>query len=275
MQALDMASIHVGTSGFSFDDWKGSVYPPHLKKGEWLSYYEKVLGFTALELNFTYYALPSLRALASLSAKTSERFMFSVKAFKGLTHDITGQGKRLSSDRVGTFDHFNQALRPLVDAGKLICVLAQFPPSFYPSRQSIDYLKLFKEGMGDLPLTVEFRNKHWLQPHVFDFLKEHLIGYCVVDEPPLPVLIPFYPVATSPVGYFRFHGRNTSWFKVPASVRYDYLYTPEELRSFLSPVKSIAAQCQSVFIFFNNCHAGSAAKNATMFVNMLQHLEGL
>jgi len=269
MQSEQSAFIHVGTSGFSFDDWKGSVYPPHLKKGEWLTYYEKVLGFKTLELNFTYYALPSPRALAGLSAKTSEDFLFSVKAFKGLTHDSKGMKSNPSSDYLARFDRFNESLRPLVDAGKLICVLAQFPFSFYPLKENLDYLKLFKERMRDIPLTVEFRNRYWLQPHIFDFLRLHLIGYCVVDEPKLPQLIPFYPAATSPIAYFRFHGRNTSWFKVPASVRYNYLYSPEELRSFLSPVKSIAAQSKSLFIFFNNCHAGSAAQNATMFVHML------
>jgi len=265
-----MNAIFVGTSGFSFDDWKGSVYPPHLKKGEWLGYYEKCLGFKTLELNFTYYALPSPRALASLSAKTSDQFLFSVKAYKGLTHDINSAHKDVLSDTAKTFDHFTQTVRPLNDAGKLTCVLAQFPYSFNPHKENLDYLKLFRERMGDFPLVVEFRNRNWLQESIFNFLKQHTIGYCIVDEPKLPQLIPFYPEATSSIGYFRFHGRNTSWFKVPASVRYDYLYSDEELRSFIPPLRSISCRTQSTVVFFNNCHAGSAAKNATMFVRMLQ-----
>ena len=90
-----------------------------------------------------------------------------------------------------------------------------------------------------------------------------------MDEPPLPQLIPFYPVATSPIGYCRLHGRNLSWFNVPSSVRYDYLYSADELRSFLAPLQRIAALSESVYIFFNNCHAGSAVKNALMLVAML------
>ena len=95
------------------------------------------------------------------------------------------------------------------------------------------------------------------------------MGYCIVDEPKLPQLMPFNPEATSPIGYFRFHGRNPNWFNVPASVRYDYLYGEEELREFIFPIKMIASKTEKVFVFFNNCHAGSAVKNATMLIRLL------
>ena len=127
--------------------------------------------------------------------------------------------------------------------------------------------------MGAIPLTIEFRNKSWLKKSTLQFLKDHRMGYCVVDEPTLPQLMPFYPATTSKIGYFRFHGRNPRWFKVPASVRYDYLYSEKELKEFISPVKMIASKTDKVFIFFNNCHAGSAARNATMFIRMIKEEE--
>jgi uncharacterized protein YecE (DUF72 family) len=263
-------TIEIGTSGFSFDDWKGVIYPQHLKKEDWLRYYEKELGFNTLEVNFTYYTLPSPRSLEGMSRKTSESFQFVVKAFKGMTHEIKDTITHTLLNNKQTFDKFIYSLKPLIDAGKLGCVLAQFPFSFYPRAENLDYLRRFKELMGDIPLIIEFRNRHWRKEKTLQFLKEHLMGYCAVDEPRLPQLMPFYPEATSDIGYFRFHGRNTKWFNVPTSVRYDYLYSKEELEEFLPPIKMISSKTKIVFIFFNNCHAGSAAKNATMLIRMLQ-----
>lgn len=260
-------TIDIGTSGFSFDDWKGIIYPQHLKKEDWLSYYEKVLGFHTLEVNFTYYTLPSPRTLEGMSRKTSDTFQFVVKAFKGMTHEMKDT---TFLNNKQTFDAFTHSLKPLIDARKLGCVLAQFPFSFYPRSDNFDYLKRFKERMGDIPLVIEFRNRQWLKEKTLRFLEEHRMGYCTVDEPRLPQLMPFHPESTSNIGYFRFHGRNTNWFNVPTSVRYDYLYSKEELHEFLSPIKMIASKTKRVFIFFNNCHAGSAVKNATLLICMIE-----
>ena len=264
-----MSSISIGTSGFSFDDWKGTVYPPHLKKEEWLNYYESELGFKALEINFTYYTLPSPRTLEGMSRKTSHDFAFVVKAFRGMTHDILPRGNTTCADKK-IFEQFVIALQPLIDAGKLACVLAQFPYSFQPSDKTYAYLKRFKELLGALPLIIEFRNRKWLTEKTVHFLKEHTLGYCAVDEPRLPQLMPFYPAATSSIGYFRFHGRNTTWFNVPTSVRYDYLYSTAQIKEFITPLTMIAAKTEKVFAFFNNCHAGAAAHNAAMLISMIK-----
>ena len=264
-------SLKIGTSGFSFEDWKGSVYPKHLKKEEWLNYYEKELGFNALEVNYTYYTLPSSRSLGGMDRKTSPDFQFVIKAFRGMTHEIKRPGTSTFIDNKDVFKSFLSALDPLIHAGKLGCVLAQFPYSFYPRPSNLEYLEFFKEEMGTIPLTVEFRNRKWLTRKTLQFLEDHCMGYCIVDEPKLHSLVPFHPDATSPIGYFRFHGRNKNWFNVPTSVRYDYLYSPDELCEFKDPIIQIAEKTQKVFIFFNNCHAGSAAQNARMLMELLDH----
>ena len=257
----------IGTSGFSFEDWRGTVYPEHLKKADWLSYYEHELMFNTLEVNFTYYTLPSPRTMEGMSRKTSESFLFVVKAFRGMTHEFK---KNSSTAQKKLFGEFLHGLNPLITAGKLGAVLAQFPYSFYPTRDNLNYLQRFRDLIGDIPLTVEFRNKSWLQVATFQFLREHLMGYCIVDEPKLPQLMPFHPEATSSIGYFRMHGRNRRWFNVPTAVRYDYLYSLEELAEFLSPIKMIATVTEKAFVFFNNCHAGSAVKNAAQLLRMLK-----
>jgi len=89
-------------------------------------------------------------------------------------------------------------------------------------------------------------------------------------EPKLSKLMPFHPSATSEVGYFRFHGRNTQWFNSSSAIRYNYIYSEEELKSFLPSIKMIASKTQKVLSFFNNCHGGSAAKNACMMARLLK-----
>jgi len=264
-------SLQIGTSGFSFEDWKGTVYPEHLKKEEWLSYYERVLGFNALEVNYTYYTLPSSRSLGGMERKTSPGFQFVIKAFRGMTHEIKSWGTSTSIDNRDVFKRFLSALEPLIQTEKLGCVLAQFPYSFSPQPSNLDYLKFFKENMEPIPLTVEFRNRKWLTRKTLEFLQDLCLGYCIVDEPKLSSLVPFHADATSPIGYFRFHGRNKNWFNVPTSVRYDYLYSHQELCEFKDPIIQIAGKTQKVFIFFNNCHAGSAVENARMLMKLLDH----
>ncbi len=82
-----MGDILIGTSGFSFDDWVGVVYPADIKKHEMLPYYEKSLGFKALEVNYTYYSMPSMKTMESFARRTSRDFSFIVKAHKSMTHE--------------------------------------------------------------------------------------------------------------------------------------------------------------------------------------------
>jgi len=261
--------IKIGTSGFSFSDWKGTIYPLGLRESDMLSFYERELGFNALEINFTYYTLPSQKSFQAMSKKTSRGFEFVVKAYKGLTHEIRDRETGEIIENQEIFRKFKYSLIPLIEEGKLACVLAQFPYGFFPNRSNLEYLNRFKGEMEEIPLILEFRNQMWLKEETFQFLERNGIGFCVVDEPKLPKLMPYLPRATSEIGYFRFHGRNPNWFNVPTSVRYDYLYSEKELREFIPDIKDISQRTSKTMIFFNNCHAGSAAKNAIQMARLL------
>jgi len=261
--------IRIGTSGFSFPDWKGTVYPLGIRERDMLSFYEKELRFNALEVNFTYYTLPSQKSFMAMSKKTSKEFKFVVKSFKGMTHEIRDKETGVMINNQEIFKKFKYSLSPLIEDGKLSCVLAQFPYGFFPNRENLDYLERFKDEMADIPLVFEFRNQIWLREQTFQFLERNQIGFCIVDEPKLPKLMPYLPRATSEIGYFRFHGRNPNWFNVPTSVRYDYLYSEKELKEFIPDIKDISQKTTRTLIFFNNCHAGSAAKNAAQMAKLL------
>jgi uncharacterized protein YecE (DUF72 family) len=106
-----------------------------------------------------------------------------------------------------------------------------------------------------------------------EMFRELAFGYCIVDEPKLKGLLPFSPHLTSNTGYFRFHGRNTNWFNEPMEVRYDYLYSRQELSEFVAPIRDIARRASATYVFFNNCHAGKAVKNALMMIEILKSSE--
>jgi len=258
--------IHIGTSGYSYADWKGPYYPENIKDNEMLPFYAQ--DFRATEINYTYYRMPAARTLAAMSSKVPDDFIFTIKASKELTHE------REAEDGGGTpenFRLFRQALQPLIDDGKLGAVLAQFPNSFKPTPENRDYLAIFRERMGDLPVAVEFRNAAWVTDETMELLRQNNLGYCCVDEPRMKGLVPPIAVATAPIAYVRFHGRNAKkwWKHDEAYERYEYQYKPEELEEWVPKIEKLANTSQNTFIFTNNHYRGAAVQTAQQLRDLL------
>ncbi|MFH1414815.1 MAG: DUF72 domain-containing protein, partial [Elusimicrobiota bacterium] len=234
--------------------------------------YEQELGFDAVELNFTYYTMPTAGLMERFCSKTSPDFEFVVKGNKTMTHDSFDYRITEKPDPVKVkelYEYFYDSLQPLRDNNKLGAVLLQFPVFFYPTSRNMDYILAAGEYLKNDALVVEFRNSAWLKEDTFSFLEQNGISYCAVDEPQFPRLMPFENRVTSDTAYIRFHGRNENWFNSSTSVRYDYLYSEKELREFLPEIESMGKKAAKTFLFFNNCHAGSAATNAKMLKEML------
>ena len=145
------------------------------------------------------------------------------------------------------------------------CILAQFPYSFHATPQNRDFLRWMRDGFGELPLVVEFRNSRWLVEESFALLQELGLGYCCVDEPRLRGLMPPIARATSPdVAYVRFHGRNAEkwWKHDEAWERYDYSYSDEELQEWVPKIKGLAEEADIVYCFANNHWEGQAVSTA-------------
>lgn len=242
--------IRIGTSGFSYNDWIGPVYPEGLPQRDQLIFYARE--FSTVEINVTYYRIPALSTVVGWVRKTPDDFLFAVKAYQGLTH------VREEPD----FAPFVAAVQPLVESGKLGCVLAQFPYSFHPTDENREYLKRLRTGLGELPGVVEFRNSGWLQDETFDLLRELQLGYCCVDEPRFKGLMPPIAVATGPVAYVRFHGRNyAKWYQhEEAWQRYDYTYSMEELREWAPKLRQLEADAPVLLVYFNNHYRGQSVK---------------
>lgn len=258
----EKAMIYVGTSGFKFDDWKGEFYPTGLPQTAWLKYYAE--RFNCLEVNSSYYTLIHPATFYRMAEKVPPGFQFTVKAFKGMTHEITEETEE-------AFSTFVKSVQPLVEAGRLGCILAQFPNKFRNVSDNRRYLLEFRDRIGDLPLVYEFRSRDWVRDATFDFLRERGIGYCCVDEPQFSSLVPPVAVATSEIGYVRFHGRNSKqWWSGDVKKRYDYLYSLDELNEWIPKITALDDVAGKVFVFMNNCYAAQAAKNAAQMKELLQ-----
>ncbi|MCL6650106.1 MAG: DUF72 domain-containing protein, partial [Chloroflexi bacterium] len=187
--------------------------------------------------------------------------------YRELTHRRDLTGAELSS----LAERFRTALAPLVESGKLACILAQFPWSFKATSENTEFLAALREVFPGLHLVVEFRNAEWVREEIFAFLRDFELGFCCVDEPRLPGLFPPIARATSAIGYVRFHGRNAAkwWRHAEAWERYDYLYSQTELGEWVPRIRALARETESTLVLMNNCHAGHAARNALQLRRML------
>ena len=246
-----MAQLFIGTSGYDYPEWKGLFYPETVKRADFLSYYSTQ--FNSLELNGTYYKMPTPDQMQNMVTRTNSKVKFTVKAFNGLTHTPdTTQYQPLASE-------FKKALEPLQKDNLLLCALLQFPESFHYEKDQRIYLDLLLKEFTGIPIIVEMRNTNWQNDQVYNALRQRKTGWCITDNPNLKNLMKLDYIITGPIAYMRFHGRNAQmWYKGDNTTRYDYLYNDTELQSFIEPIKHLLQHAQIVQLFFNN-HAKSQA----------------
>ncbi len=258
-----MTEILIGTSGYYYDDWKGVFYPDDLPKSGYLEFYTN--HFKTVELNYTYYKLPDARQSGQMVSRSGGKIEFVVKAFRGLTHEI-------SVDLINEIlPRFIEGIAPFADSAVLAGILLQFPQSFHYTPENRIYLKSLIDGLAPLPVFVEFRGKDWLKEKVFDALRELDTGFVCVDEPDLPSLIPPFSISTSKFAYIRFHGRNKkNWYGTDAAKRYDYLYSEKQLREWLPRIAELKKNTEKLYVFFNNHARSQAVTNAKMLINLLK-----
>jgi uncharacterized protein YecE (DUF72 family) len=289
--------IRIGTCSWSERSLieSGSFYPEAVTTPEQrLRFYAG--RFDTVEVDSSYYAIPTPRMVQAWIERTPERFLFHVKAFGALTgHGIDAaelpaelremlpaaqrseSGLHVSEPALlrGIAEALVASLQPLREARKLGFVIFQFPPWFTHKIANRDYILYCKDLMAGLPIAVEFRHGSWLTrqhaDELFSFLREHKITYITCDEPQLGNLatVPFQPEVTTSVAYLRLHGRNAESWANRADARYHYLYNDHELRSLAAVARTLSSRARTTFVMFNNCHGGDAVRNALQLRDML------
>lgn len=256
----DLKIARIGTSGYSFLDWIGPFYPETVQKGKMLDYY--VNYFDVVEINSSYYRIPHPKVFENIEKKTPPNFEFIVKGHQNLTHVREGVAK--------TVDEFKRSIGPLVDAGKLRGILLQFPYSFRWGPKNLSHLRRLARVLDDYPLYVEFRHRGWIRDESLALLRKAGVSVCSVDEPQIDALLRPELHSTSSSLYVRLHGRNAKQWWTGGALRYDYLYSEDQLRDWLTRIRECRTAAQSIYIFFNNCHRGQAVQNARMMKELIE-----
>jgi uncharacterized protein YecE (DUF72 family) len=232
-----LADYYIGTSGWHYDDWQGRFYPEKLPKSQWLEYYAG--NFPTVELNNTFYRLPSEKAVSNWNNNVPSGFIFAVKVSRFITHvkKLRDTGEAIAS--------FMSRIKGLQE--KLGPLLYQLPPGMHRNDEILeDFLSSLPTGFRHV---IEFRHESWLTDRIFEILRKHDSGFCVFDMPGLacPVL------ATADFAYIRFHGHDNL---------YSSCYTDEELNNWSKNIVELSQDLETVYIYFNNDVAGYALKNA-------------
>jgi len=251
--------LRIGPAGWTYDDWDGIVYPSKKPKGfDSLAYLADY--FDVIEINNTFYRSPAARAAASWVHRTAHnpQFKFTLKLQQKFTHERCGITESDETD-------FRAGIEPIAEAGKLGCVLMQFPWSFKYFPENSLYLKRLMERFSEYPLVLEVRNASWDNEVIYGLLAERGVGFCNIDQPRFRGQLRATQVATSPVGYVRLHGQNMqNWFREDAQPheRYNYYYTMEELDPWVERVRAVTDQAKETYVITNNHYQGQAVANA-------------
>jgi uncharacterized protein YecE (DUF72 family) len=228
---------YIGTSGWHYDHWRHLFYPDKLPKAKWLEFYSR--HFTTVELNNSFYRLPSEEAFANWRDSSPANFAFAVKVSRFITHI-----KRLK-DIEQPVDTFLSRAKILKQ--KLGPLLYQLPPNMHRDDDRLEsFLSILPQGLKHV---LEFRHESWLDNGVFEILRRHNVGLCVFDMPDLSCPL----VATADFAYLRFHG---------STGLYSSCYTDEELAEWAKRLAGLAPEVKEVYIYFNNDAEAFAVRNA-------------
>lgn len=241
-----MPHVKVGCSGFLYDHWKGKFYPEELPRRRWLEYYcAKLL---TVELNVTFYRLPEKETFSKWYRETPERFTFSLKGSRFVTHV-----KKLKYP-VEPMDAFFTRADVLKE--KLGVVLWQLPPNF---KADIERLREFLEALRPHKVrnTFEFRDSSWINKKVISLLEKENASLCMADWPEFLNDLPI----TADFVYMRRHG---------AGGGYASCYSTEQLKADAKRIKRYMRQGMDVFIYFNNDAFGYAPRNAMELTEILK-----
>ena len=269
-------NIKVGPAGWSYEDWKGVVYPsPRPRDFHEAAYLTRY--FPIIEINTSFYRplRPELAQLWIQKVAGKPNFQFTAKLYRAFTHE-----RILNKHDVSAYC---DGIAPLMEEGRLGCLLMQFPWSFRYSSENQQYLRRIKQAFADYPLVAELRHASWNSEEALSVLRENEIGFANIDQPHLHHCFPATDYATSAVGYVRLHGRNYhEWFNfqgdaaradglTSVQARYNYLYSPSQLEKWAQRIRNIAAQTTTTFVVTNNHFQGKAVVNALQLMDMVSH----
>lgn len=300
---LGAATVRIGTASWTDPTMvrPGVFYPPGTDSAEErLRYYAS--SFPIVEVDATYYALPTRQMGELWLERTPPDFTFDIKGHALMTGQPTEvkrlpkeirealplelqakkriYGKDLPAELLDAiWEAFRDGIMPLHSAGKLGAVFLQYPRWVFPSNENRDAIVEAKRRLGDIGLAVEFRNASWLNEknaeRTLSFLEKHRIPFVMVDAPQgMRSSVPPILAVTSPqLAVVRFHGRRVETWEaknIPVVERFRYLYSEEELAEWVPRIREASSQVSDLHVLMNNCYANYGTTNAREIAALLE-----
>jgi uncharacterized protein YecE (DUF72 family) len=241
--------VRVGTSGWQYDDWRGTVYPPGVGQPRWLSHY--VTWFPTVEVNSTFYRLAKEAAARRWADAAPPGFEFVLKGSRYLTH------QRKLNEPAPAVERFLEPLTPVLP--RTAVVLWQLPPRWRRNVERLDaFLAVLPRGDGWPRYAVELRDEDWFHPETYEVLDRHGVAHVWLSS---SITTRHELVATGDHVYVRFHGL--------AADPYRYAYTEAELVPWAERLRDAAAAGTPAWAFFNNDYGGNAVRDARTLIRLL------
>lgn len=237
--------VHIGTSGWHYPHWKGTFYSSAIKESQQFATYQQ--HFDTVELNNSFYKLPSAETFANWRKNSRDHFIFSVKASRFFTHM-----KKLIVDKTGIRRFFTNAGKL---EEKLGPILFQLPPKWRVNRERLEiFIRALPAGYR---YTFEFREPSWYNDEVYATLLQNNCAFCIyeLDRHLSPI------IATADFVYIRLHGPGN---------KYQGSYKKPVLQKWAARIKDWQKGEKDVFVYFDNDQEGFAAFNALALVKLLQ-----
>jgi len=267
LNLTDQHKIRIGTCAWSFEDWRGSFYPPDLPESQWLEFYANC--FPAVEVDSTFYAAPAETTLRRWIEITPTAFRFACKLPREITHSC-----RLR-DCTAELNSFLRAIEPL--ASKLQVILIQLPPSFAPKDGKTALRKFLEQLPRDFRFAIEFRHPGWHRPQVIRLFETYRVCWVWADTTPLNErnLAPFeFLPCTTDFLYLRLLGDYATKYDVDGGHvhRYETLLWKREaaLESWSLKVERHLSEVREVWAFVSNHFEGFAPKTCQRLARRLR-----
>ncbi|MGX7327973.1 DUF72 domain-containing protein [Enterococcus bulliens] len=233
--------------------------------------------FPIVELDTSFYFIPTKQAVAKWLRETPAAFRFILKVPGVFT---THRKLEAEESLLTLAKRFLEHIEPLRQSGRLFCLLAQFPARFTCTNEHVLYLEEIKKIFATLPLAIEFRHRSWYDERytqqMYRFMYANQLSLALVDEPKkLPTTIPLDATITNQeFTLLRLHGRNDAgWMHTGVDARKFrtlYRYSAEELHEFAELIRACQQKTKEIAVIFNNNSGGDAAENAQQLIQQLQ-----
>ena len=239
------AKIHIGTSGWHYDHWRGPFYPEDFPTQEMLSFYSDI--FDTVEINNSFYQTPKVEAIKNWRKTVPKGFIFAAKASRYITHNKKlKDAKKSLGNILPVLGKLGKSLGP---------ILFQLPPRWHCNSDRLsEFLKALPKKRQ---FSIEFRDPTWHVPEVYELLKKHNVAFCIFQlggfESPVEV--------TADFAYVRLHGPEG---------KYQGDYDTKTLTMWATQIREWRKKLKDIYVYFDNDQNGYAAKNARKLIELLK-----